>query len=79
MNITLPIEVEGYIEQRVRSGAFASESEFVEAAVLRQMQEERWMEDRVVEGLAGPVTPLTRDDLAVAREIVRKARARHTA
>jgi Arc/MetJ-type ribon-helix-helix transcriptional regulator len=79
VNITLPTDVEGYIEKRVRSGAFASESEFVEAAVLRQMQEEQWIEQRVIEGLAGPVTPLTRDDLATVRELVRKARARRAA
>lgn len=79
MNITLPAEVESYIEQRVRSGAFASESEFIEAAVLRQMQEERWFEERVREGLDGPVTPLTSDDLSAVRQLVQKARARHAA
>ena len=76
MNITLPAEVAAYIGQRVRSGAFNSEHEFVEAAVLRQMQEEQWLEERVVEGLQGPVTPLTSDDLASVREIVKQARAR---
>jgi Arc/MetJ-type ribon-helix-helix transcriptional regulator len=79
MKITLPAEVEDYIEQRVRSGAFASESEFVEAAVLRQMQEEKWVEGRVIEGLQEPATPLTSEDLDSVREIVRKARARRTA
>jgi putative addiction module CopG family antidote len=63
MNITFPAEVERYIAQRVQSGAFASESEVVEAAVLRQIQEEQWLEQRVVEGLQGPVTPLTRVSL----------------
>ena len=79
MKVTLPAEVEAYIGDRVRSGAFANENEFVEAAVLRQIQEERWLEKQVVEGLDGPVTPLTRDDLASVREIVRKARDRHAA
>jgi Arc/MetJ-type ribon-helix-helix transcriptional regulator len=79
MNIKLPADVEGYIEKRVSSGAFASESEFVEAAVLRQVQEEQWMEERVLEGLAGPVAPLTKDDLVTVRELVRKARASRAA
>ena len=76
MNVVLPPELEAYIEQSVRSGAFASASEFVEAAARRQMQEEQWFEDKVMEGLQGPITPLTRQDLDSVRGIVRKARGR---
>lgn len=75
MKVELTPETEAYIEQSVQSGAFASASEFVEAAARRQMQEEAWFEQRVLEGLKGPVTPLTRDDLNEVRNIVRKARA----
>jgi putative addiction module CopG family antidote len=75
MNITLTPQTESYIEQSVRSGAFVSASEFVEAAALRQMQEEAWFEQKVLEGLEGPVTPLTPEDLFSVREIARKARA----
>ena len=76
MNVTLPPELEAYIEQSVRSGAFASASEFVEAAARRQMLEEEWFEQKVLEGLQGAITPLTREDLESVRDIVRKARAR---
>ena len=76
MKITLNPETESYIEQSVRSGAFASPSEFVEAAARRQMQEEAWFEQKVIEGLAGPVTPLTPADLESVRAIARQARAR---
>jgi putative addiction module CopG family antidote len=78
MNITLPADLESYIEQSVRSGAFDSASEFVAAAARRQMQEEAWFEQKVLEGLEGPVTPLTREDLDSVRDIV-KARARPSA
>ena len=79
MNITLPIELESYIDENVRSGAFASASEFVAAAARRQMQEEAWFEEKVLEGLEGPVTPLTREDLDSVRNLVRQARARKAA
>ncbi len=74
MNIELTPETQAYIEASVRSGAFATVSEFVEAAARRQMQEESWFEEKVLQGLAGPVTPLTRADLDSVREIARKAR-----
>ena len=76
MNVTLPPELEAYIEQSVRNGTFASASEFVEAAAWRQMQEEEWFEQKVLDGLQGPVTPLTREDLESVRDLARKARAR---
>ena len=79
MNITLPTELERHIEESVRSGEFASASEFVEAAARRQMQEEAWFEQKVMEGLEGPVTPLTREDLDAVRNFVRQAHARQAA
>jgi Arc/MetJ-type ribon-helix-helix transcriptional regulator len=79
MKVELTPETEAYIEATVRSGAFASASEFVEAAARRQMQEEAWFEEKVLEGLKGPVTPLTKEDLESVRDIVRKARAAKSA
>ena len=79
MSITLPTELESYIEESVRSGAFASASEFVAAAARRQMQEETWFEQQVLEVLEGPVTPLTHEDLDSVRNLVRQARARKAA
>ena len=75
MKIELSPETEAYIEGSVRAGAFNSASEFVEAAARRQMQEEAWFEEKVLEGLEGPVTPLTPGDLKSVRDIARKARA----
>jgi Arc/MetJ-type ribon-helix-helix transcriptional regulator len=75
MKVELSPETEAYIDGSVRAGAFASASEFVEAAARRQMQEEAWFEQKVLEGLAGTVTPLTPDDLESVRDIPRKARA----
>ncbi len=76
MNIDLSPEIKSYIERTVQSGAFASVSEFVEAAAQRQMQEEAWFQEKVLEGLEGPITPLTQEDLDSVRDIVRKARAK---
>jgi Arc/MetJ-type ribon-helix-helix transcriptional regulator len=71
MKVELTPETEAYIEERVRSGAFASASEFVEKATRRQMQEETWFEQKVIKGLQGQITPLTREDLQSVRNIVR--------
>jgi Arc/MetJ-type ribon-helix-helix transcriptional regulator len=75
MKIELTPETQEYIEQTIRSGAFASPSDFLENATRRQMQEESWFEEKVLEGLKGEVTPLTEKDLASVRAIARKARA----
>ena len=79
MNITLPTDLECYLEQSVRSGAFVSASEFVEAAARRQMQEEAWFEQKLLAGLTGPVPPLTHEDLDSVRDIATKARAKQSA
>lgn len=75
MNVELTPETASYIERSVRNGAFASPSDFVEAAARRQMQEEAWFEAKVLEGLEGPVTPLTQEDLDSVRALITKARA----
>jgi Arc/MetJ-type ribon-helix-helix transcriptional regulator len=79
MKVELTPEMEAYIEASVRSGAFATVSEFVEAAARRQMQEEVWFEQKVLQGLEGAVTPLTDQDLESVRDIARKARDRKAA
>jgi Arc/MetJ-type ribon-helix-helix transcriptional regulator len=79
MKLELTPETEAYIERSVREGAFKSASEFVEAAARRQMQEEAWFEKKVLEGLEGPITPLTQGDLDSVRDIARKARAAKSA
>ena len=79
MKVELTPETESYIAQAVESGAFASASEFVEAAARRQMQEEAWFEQKVLAGLAGPVSPLTSEDLESVRDLVRQARVGESA
>ncbi len=76
MNITLTPSTEAYIRETVRTGAFASASEFVEAVARRQMFEEESFEEKVLEGLKGSVTRLTREDLAGVRKIARDGRGR---
>ncbi len=79
MNVTLPAEWEKHIDQSVQEGAFASVSEFVEAAARRQMQEAAHFERRVLEGLQGSVTPLTREDLESVRNLIKPARVQQAA
>lgn len=79
MKVELSSETEAYIKATVHSGAFSSASEFVEAAARRQMQETAWFEEKVLAGLKGPVSPLTKKDLASVRDIVRKARVQKAA
>jgi len=74
MEIELTPEIAAYIEESIRKGAFASPGEFVEAAARRQMQEEAWFEQKVMEGLEGAISPLTGEDLESVRDIVRKVR-----
>jgi len=76
MKVTLTPETEAYIEQVVRNGVFGSPSEFIEAAARHQMQEEAWFEQKVLEGLEGPVTPLRQEELDSVREIAKRARGR---
>jgi Arc/MetJ-type ribon-helix-helix transcriptional regulator len=44
MSITVDLspETQAYIEEGVRNGTFATASEFIEAALQRQMLEEAW-------------------------------------
>ena len=42
----------------------------------RQIKDVASFESRVIEGLDGPVTPLTSEDLESVRNLVRKARTR---
>jgi Arc/MetJ-type ribon-helix-helix transcriptional regulator len=72
MNVTLSPEAQAYIEERVRVGAFTSPSEFFEAAAQRQMQEESWIEAKVLQGLEGPFAPLTEAEIDDVRLIIKK-------
>ena len=75
MNITLPAELEAYVAERVRGGAFASSDEFIEEAVRRKMEHEAWMEQKVLEAEQTEISPLTREDLDSVRRLIQKPRA----
>jgi putative addiction module CopG family antidote len=57
MTVSLPVEFEGYVQDKVRNGAFTSEEEVVRAALelMREQDEEspewrEWMREAVEEG-----------------------------
>ena len=75
MNVTLPADLEAYIDQRVRRGAFASADEVIQEALRRKMEEDAWMEQKVIEAEQTGLSPLTRDDLQSARQLIRQPRA----
>ena len=79
MDITLPPDLETFVEQRVRGGAFTSPSEIIQEAVRRKMEEDAWMEEKVIEAEQGELTPLTSEDLQAVRALIRQPRATRSA
>ena len=75
MEITLPPDLEAYVNQRVRRGAFESATEVIQEALRRKMEEDAWMEQKVVEAEQSELTPLTREDLQSVRRLIREPRA----
>jgi putative addiction module CopG family antidote len=78
MDITLPSDLESYVEQRVHGGAFASASELILEAVRRKMEDDAWMEQKVLEAEQTKISPLTREDLHSVRRLIRQPRATPT-
>jgi Arc/MetJ-type ribon-helix-helix transcriptional regulator len=74
MNITLPPQLEAYVEERVRQGAFASSNEFIEEAVRRKIEMDAWMEQKVIEAEQTDLSPLTQEDLDSVRRLIRQPR-----
>lgn len=74
MNITLPPQLEAYVTERVRAGAFASPAEFVEEAVRRKIEADAWMEQKALEGEETELSPLTQEDLDSVRCLIRQPR-----
>lgn len=75
MEITLPSDLEAYVEGRVRGGAFASADEFIREAVRRKMEDDAWMEQKVIEAEQTDLSPLTPEDLQSVRRLIRQPRA----
>ena len=78
MEITLPPDLEAYVDQRVRGGAFVSATEFIQEAVRRKMESDSWIEQRVLEAELTELSPLTREDLQSVRGLIRQPRATRT-
>lgn len=74
MNITLPPELEAYVQERVRIGSFASSAEFIAEAVRRKMETDAWMEQKVLEAEQTELSPLTQEDLDSVRRLIRQPR-----
>ena len=78
MEITLPPDLEAYVAQRVRGGAFVSAAELIQEAVRRKMENDSWMEQKVLEAEQSELSPLTREDLQSVRRSIRQPRATRT-
>lgn len=74
MDITLPPEVEAYVQQRVRNGVAPSSAAFIEEMLRQKMQLDAWMEQKVLEAEATPLSPLTQEDLDSVRGLIRQPR-----
>lgn len=71
MDITLPPELEAYVEERVRRGGFASVNEFIREAIRSKMEGDAWMEQKVIEAEQTELSPLTPEDLQSVRRLIR--------
>jgi len=79
MEITLPPDLEAYVDERVRGGAFVSATELIQEAVRRKMEEDSWMEEKTLEAEQSELSPLTREDLQSVRRLIRQPHATRTA
>lgn len=75
MDITLPSDLKNYVDRSVSRGAFTSANELIQEALRRKMEEDAWMEQKVLEAEKTELTPLTRDDLESVRRLIRQPRA----
>lgn len=67
--ITLPDELEQYVNEQVSEGGYGSVSEYMQALILAdQQQSDDELEELLSAGLEGPATPLTREDWSEIRE-----------
>jgi Arc/MetJ-type ribon-helix-helix transcriptional regulator len=78
MEITLRPDLAAYVDQRVRGGAFVSAAELIQEAVRRKMEDDSWMEQKVVDAEQTELSPPTREDLQSVRRLIRQPRATRT-
>lgn len=73
-NISLPPELEQYVDAKVESGEYAHASEVVRDGLRLLMRQEaeklEWLRTAIAEGLASPV----REDLADFDDVLREIR-----
>jgi Arc/MetJ-type ribon-helix-helix transcriptional regulator len=70
MDIRLPPDLEAYVDQRARRGAFTSANELIQEAVRRKMEEDALVEQKVIEAEQTELTPLTNQDLESVRGLI---------
>ena len=78
MEITLPAELEAYVDQCVREGVCVSAAEFIQDAIRRKMEGDAWMEGKVLEAEQSALSPLTREDLESVRRLIHQPRDART-
>ena len=76
MNISLPDEMKAFIEAQIAQEGHASASEYFRALVreVQKRKARQELEAKLLEGLQGPATEMTRDDW---ESIERDASQRH--
>jgi putative addiction module CopG family antidote len=74
MSISLPPELQAYVESRTLAGSYATPEEVVGEAVRRMMVEEARHEAAVVEGLRDEQSPLTQANMDEVRKLARRGR-----
>lgn len=75
MNISLPPAMKAWVDQQVKTRGFGTSSEFVRH-VLREAWEDAnasGFERYLLEGLEGPMTPLTKAEVDEMKRGIRKA------
>lgn len=70
MNISLPEEMKAFIETRMAAEGYASASEYLRALIrdAQKRQARRELEAKLLEGLEGPATEMTRADWDALRQ-----------
>jgi len=76
-NISLPPDLEEYVDAKVASGEYAHASEVVRDGLRLMMREEaekiEWLRNAIAEGMASPVLEMTGDELIA--DVKRRGRA----
>jgi antitoxin ParD1/3/4 len=74
MNVSLPESMKAFIDEQVAREGYSSASEYIRALVREAQKQaaEAELEHALLQGLKGPVSPMTQDDWREIREQVEK-------